>query len=102
MPLLEKSDADADGHELIGRDPRVLTPADFAEDGVALSPPLKAIRAKCVDCSGGSLVEVRKCVATTCPLWALRMGVFPKRLRVALRDAGEDNVEGLPPIGGEP
>ena len=39
--------------------------------------PLRAIRAKCVDCSGGSLGEVRKCVAVTCPLWPMRMGSNP-------------------------
>jgi hypothetical protein len=39
--------------------------------------PLKVIRAKCVDCCGGQVGEVRKCVATTCPLWSFRMGHNP-------------------------
>lgn len=39
--------------------------------------PLKAIRAKCVDCSGGNMAEARKCVAVTCPLWPMRMGRNP-------------------------
>ena len=34
----------------------------------------KAIRLKCLDCSGGQLAEVRKCPATNCPLWRYRMG----------------------------
>ena len=34
----------------------------------------KAIRMKCLDCSGGQLAEVRKCPATNCPLWRYRMG----------------------------
>jgi len=34
--------------------------------------PLKAIRAKCLDCSGGSAQEVRKCPVKTCPLWPFR------------------------------
>ena len=37
--------------------------------------PIKAIRAKCVDCSGGSLAEARKCVAIRCALWPFRQGV---------------------------
>jgi hypothetical protein len=34
----------------------------------------KAIRMKCLDCSGGQQAEVRKCPATNCPLWRYRMG----------------------------
>lgn len=34
----------------------------------------KAIRMKCIDCSGGNMAEVRKCAVTTCPLWRFRMG----------------------------
>lgn len=34
----------------------------------------KAIRLKCIDCSGGNMAEVRKCPATNCPLWRFRMG----------------------------
>jgi len=36
--------------------------------------PLKAIRKKCVDCSGGELKEVRNCQFAGCPLYPLRMG----------------------------
>lgn len=36
--------------------------------------PLKAIRAKCLDCSGGSAQEVRLCPIKDCPLFAFRMG----------------------------
>jgi hypothetical protein len=39
--------------------------------------PIKAIRAKCVDCSGGQLGEVRLCPVTTCALWPYRMGKRP-------------------------
>ena len=39
--------------------------------------PIRAIRAKCVDCSGGSLSEARKCTAVGCPLWPMRMGKNP-------------------------
>ena len=37
--------------------------------------PIKAIRAHCVDCSGGSSSEARKCTVIDCPLWPMRMGV---------------------------
>ena len=36
--------------------------------------PLKAIRAKCIDCSGFELKEVRECQAEDCFLYPLRMG----------------------------
>lgn len=34
----------------------------------------KAIRLKCLDCTCGNMAEVRKCPATSCPLWRYRMG----------------------------
>jgi hypothetical protein len=36
--------------------------------------PLKAIRSKCIDCSGGELGEVRNCQLKDCELFTLRMG----------------------------
>lgn len=41
--------------------------------------PIKAIRAKCVDCSCGQLKEVRECPVTNCPLYPYRMGKRPKK-----------------------
>lgn len=41
--------------------------------------PIKAIRAKCLDCCGGSAHEVRLCPAVGCPLYAYRLGHRPKR-----------------------
>lgn len=69
---------DSDGN-LAGRDPRDLTAEQWAEAGIEPSSPTAAIRAKCVDCSGGSVIEARKCVAVGCPLWAFRMGRNPFR-----------------------
>jgi hypothetical protein len=43
--------------------------------------PLKAIRRKCVDCSGGSSKAVRWCPITDCPLWPYRFGCRPKSAR---------------------
>jgi hypothetical protein len=39
--------------------------------------PIRAIRANCLSCSGGSPSEVRKCTAVGCALWPMRMGVNP-------------------------
>jgi hypothetical protein len=36
--------------------------------------PLKAIRSKCIDCSGFELKEVRECQFKDCALYHLRMG----------------------------
>jgi len=40
--------------------------------------PIKAIRAKCIDCSGGVPKEVRECPIEDCPLYPYRMGRRPK------------------------
>ena len=39
--------------------------------------PLRAIRAKCLDCSCYQLAEVRLCEAINCPLWPFRAGRHP-------------------------
>ena len=41
--------------------------------------PIKAIRAKCLDCSCGNPYEVEKCVIPKCPLYPYRMGKNPNR-----------------------
>ncbi len=41
--------------------------------------PIKAIRAKCVDCCCGQLAEVRNCQITKCTLHHYRMGRRPKK-----------------------
>lgn len=40
--------------------------------------PIKAIRAKCLECSVGQMSEVRNCLIPTCPLYPYRMGHRPK------------------------
>ena len=40
--------------------------------------PIKAIRAKCMDCCAGQFVEVRLCAVEKCPLYEYRMGHRPK------------------------
>jgi hypothetical protein len=41
--------------------------------------PVQAIRAKCIDCSGGQRAEVRLCPIAECPLYPFRMGRNPNR-----------------------
>ena len=48
------------------------------EDAKILTP-LRAILAKCLECSAGSPKEVRECVMLDCPLYAYRMGKSPNR-----------------------
>lgn len=40
--------------------------------------PLKAIRAKCLDCCCGVAQEVRLCQVENCPLYPYRFGKRPK------------------------
>ena len=51
--------------------------------------PLKAIRAKCLDCSAGQRAEVRLCPVTDCPLYPLRMGRNPNRRRVVDKESAD-------------
>ena len=46
----------------------------------------KAVREKCIDCCGGNRAEVRRCPATSCPLWAFRMGTEIKDIDNDLPD----------------
>lgn len=39
---------------------------------------VKAIRAKCLDCTCQQPLEVRLCPVTKCALWPFRMGKRPK------------------------
>lgn len=41
--------------------------------------PLRAIRAKCIDCQAGSYIEVRNCTSSRCPLFHFRLGKNPNR-----------------------
>lgn len=46
---------------------------------MAIRTPLKAIRAKCLDCSCGQFVEIRECPVVECPLWEYRLGHRPQK-----------------------
>lgn len=41
--------------------------------------PMRAIRAKCIDCCGGNIYEPRHCTAEGCPLHPYRTGHKPKK-----------------------
>ena len=43
-----------------------------------LLTPIKAIRAKCLDCCCDQLSEVRQCPVEACSLWPYRLGKRPK------------------------
>jgi hypothetical protein len=43
--------------------------------------PVKAIRAKCLDCMGGSTKYVRECNIPECSLFAYRLGKNPARAK---------------------
>jgi len=43
--------------------------------------PIKAIRAKCLDCSAGSQLEVKECIIDDCSLYPYRMGRNPNITR---------------------
>jgi hypothetical protein len=73
---LEPSPIQADGGENVGKLPGFIELRDLRDLGHPESP-VRAIRAKCVDCSGGNEAEARKCVAVRCSLWPFRMGVNP-------------------------
>lgn len=51
-----------------------------AEDGnTKVMTPMKAIRAKCLDCCAGQYSEVKMCPCTNCPLYDFRLGKNPNR-----------------------
>jgi len=84
-PLLEISASKNDNGELVGRIP-VDVPLDFLLLNFSAQNPVKALRARCLDCCCGDASEVRKCVATDCPSWPFRMGTNPFRKKPVLSE----------------
>ncbi len=64
-------------------DPRDLGIEALAALGHEKISPTKAIRAKCLDCAGGSSVEVGRCQIVDCSLWPFRMGSSPFRPKLS-------------------
>ena len=75
MPLITK---DAHGCAR-GADPRKIPVAELEQAGHSHRPLLDAIRAKCIDCSGGSISEAAMCTVVNCALWPFRMKANPWR-----------------------
>ena len=61
--------------------------------------PIKAIRKSCINCAG-SMGEVRKCPATSCPLYPYRMGRNPNRRGIG--GLGAKPPENLPHLPQKP
>jgi hypothetical protein len=49
--------------------------------------PMRAIRIKCIDCSGGLVGEVAHCAVVECPLYPFRSGHKPIRVGAARKNA---------------
>lgn len=60
---------------------------------MAIRTPLKAIRAKCLDCVCGQIYEINKCHITGCPLWEYRTGHRPDKKKRVKGDFSPDNSE---------
>ncbi len=71
---------------IVGRDPREMTRDELSKSGHEARPILSAIREKCLDCSGGSVAETRRCSVIKCALWPFRMGTNPFRAERAMSD----------------
>lgn len=91
-PFIIISPHEVDEGHAIGRDPRLITEAEWLEHMPDVLIGMKAIRAKCLDCNH-NYSEVNKCTAIDCALWPLRMGMQPKGLRAARKGDVADDVE---------
>ena len=58
------------------------TKAELQAMGFEPTPVLRAIRAKCLDCSGGSHAEVAECLVKKCALYPFRLGAKGQELRL--------------------
>lgn len=54
--------------------------------------PIKAIRAKCLDCTCGQVREVRECTLKTCSLHPYRLGKRPKKESISTGNEVEENA----------
>ena len=61
--------------------------------------PLKAIRAKCMDCTAGQFIEIRLCTCTECPLYEYRMGKRPKDESITEEVETENSADSAALIG---
>lgn len=57
-----------------------------------ITSPIKAIRAKCLDCCCGQRSEVKLCTVETCPLFPFRFGKNPYRKRREISDEQRERL----------
>ena len=57
--------------------------------------PLKAIKAKCLDCCCGDRATVKECPVRDCPLWQFRFGRNPNRARNMTDEQRQEAAERL-------
>ena len=60
-----------------------------------IKSPIKAIRAHCIECCGGSHHEVKLCQITKCPLHAFRFGKNPHIKRTMTEEQRKEAAERL-------
>lgn len=58
-----------------------------------IKSPLKAIRAKCLDCMCDQPAEVRLCPCVDCPLYPYRMGHNPNRKGICGKFSKAESAE---------
>jgi len=54
--------------------------------------PLKSIRKHCLECTCGSMNEVKKCIITDCPLFPFRFGKNPNRKGIGNKNVSVGNI----------
>jgi hypothetical protein len=78
-----------------GKNPKYIAPAELIAAGHTPQSILKILRAKCLDCCGGSRAEVTAAVG--CALWPYRMGKNPFG-----KARGQNLPQTATDFGGEP
>lgn len=51
-----------------------------------LQNPVKAIRAKCLDCCCNQINEVKECPVQNCAIWPFRLGKNPYRAKTTMTE----------------
>ncbi len=64
-------------------------PNKDTDDGTAIKRPLKAMRARCLDCTCFDAKEVRVCDFDNCPLHPYRMGKRPEETATQRKPKGD-------------
>lgn len=60
--------------------------------GQQITNPVKAIRAYCLGCVGGSYTEISRCTIPYCELYPFRFGVNPYRAQRELTDEEKNTL----------